>query len=156
MPKKEIVNTLKNAVARGASIEKAKKSMLNAGYNQAEVEQAASGIQESGDMGLTAQMPQAAAPKAMPLETKEAEAKKPGFFSKIFKRKPKPAEIKEGEASGNQGALGRHGAGGIEDKTAEHKEVAEKEKKPFPWKIVILVGILVILLGFLAFIIFRM
>lgn len=65
MAKTEITSALKNAVSRGESIEKAMKSMLNAGYNQQEVEQAAAGVRTSGSMGLTGKMPQPAAPKQL-------------------------------------------------------------------------------------------
>lgn len=42
--KEEIAGGLRNAVERGSSLEAAKRSMINAGYSQSEVEEAAQGL----------------------------------------------------------------------------------------------------------------
>ena len=44
MEKPEIVAGIKNAVERGSSLEKAKQSFINAGYNKADVEDSAKSL----------------------------------------------------------------------------------------------------------------
>ena len=46
MVREDLVSSLRNAVERGESIEKAKRSLTNAGYDSAEVEQAAAALTE--------------------------------------------------------------------------------------------------------------
>jgi len=46
MVREDLVSSLRNAVERGESIEKAKRSLTNAGYDSAEVEQAAAALAE--------------------------------------------------------------------------------------------------------------
>ena len=57
MVNREIINSLKIAIERGESIEKATASMANAGYNKQELQEAAESIKASGEMGMAAQMP---------------------------------------------------------------------------------------------------
>lgn len=51
MPKEELVVGLRNAVARGESLENAMQSFVNAGYNPQEVQEAAGEVQSG--MGVT-------------------------------------------------------------------------------------------------------
>ena len=92
MSKQEIISGLKNAIARGESIQKASQSFINAGYNPAEVQQAASEI----NIGIASKIPSPSqsqqqnnsnVPTPTPIPsstiTDNSNIKKPGFFSKI-------------------------------------------------------------------------
>ena len=46
MVREDIISSLRNAVERGESLEKAKQSLRNAGYDSAEVEQSAAALTE--------------------------------------------------------------------------------------------------------------
>lgn len=54
--REEIISGLKNAMARGESLEKASQSFINAGYNQDDVQAAAEELKASGGMGVLSQM----------------------------------------------------------------------------------------------------
>ena len=59
MVREELVTGLKNALARGQSLEKAINSLLSAGYNRDEVMDAAnySNVGVTGNMGVVASLP---------------------------------------------------------------------------------------------------
>jgi len=73
----ELIAGLKNAISRGESLEKAKKSLINAGYDQHEVDIAASNINQAPRLPTT------------DLEIKQtlstnAVKQKESFFSRLF------------------------------------------------------------------------
>lgn len=77
---KEIVGGIKNALDRGESLEKAKQSFVNAGYEKSEVEKAAQGLSTFSDI----QQP-TASKKKTPLPTiKDSKVKKPSKKLKII------------------------------------------------------------------------
>ncbi len=69
--REEILVGLKNAIARGESLEKAVRSMINSGYNSAEIQQAADSI-KNNSMGVTGLMhnPESEETEASQIETR--------------------------------------------------------------------------------------
>lgn len=130
MTKAEIQNALEIAVSRGESIEKATQSMINAGYSKQEVQAAAVNVQNSGAIGITGQMPTQSKTESIQKETTEPIIKSRGQNIMPTKQavEEQPAQTQTPDQS--------------------------KPKKKGPWKVLILVGILVVLLIVLGFIIF--
>jgi hypothetical protein len=64
MVREDLVSSLRNAVERGESLEKAKISLTNAGYDPAEVEQAAAALAEEVEERLPIITERAIGPKA--------------------------------------------------------------------------------------------
>ena len=91
--REEIISGLKNATTRGESLEKATASFVNAGYNAPEVQQAAATLRSQGDLGVTGKL-HPAHTNVQPVKIQEPpKEKKPGFFSKLFKKKQKPSQL---------------------------------------------------------------
>jgi cobalamin biosynthesis Mg chelatase CobN len=106
----EIKAILENAISRGESMEKAKQSLVNAGYNQEDISAAGSGI----SMGVTDSIPTPAIPSPS-TQTPHQKA---------------------------------------EQMQQPQEQTPDKGKPKFPWKILILIIVLVILLSVLGFLIF--
>lgn len=100
--KEEIISGIKNALARGESIEKIVQSFVNAGYNADTVRQAAGEI----NLGVTGS-----------LLRDESESEFP----------PPLAEQQQ-----------------------QNPPISEKSGKKFPWKIILLIIVLIALIGALA------
>lgn len=104
MRNEELTSGLKNAIENGSSLEQAKRSFINAGYNQREVEQAAKEI-SSGVFHPVQKLPETTYPKQQIKEQETTEqTEKKSFWQKIpligrlFKKKekistPKPSSI---------------------------------------------------------------
>ena len=75
MPSEEIFTGLNNAVANGESLEKAKQSLLMAGYNPQEVQEAAGQI-NMGIIGRVEQKTETLEYKSLPKENQEKPKKK--------------------------------------------------------------------------------
>ena len=89
----ELVGGLRNAFERGESFIKAKQSLINAGYNPAEVELAAQEMRKL----LSSKNP----PKVTPVETKPTSVVKKSRMKKL----PKVAKIQSGKKQGTSKAL---------------------------------------------------
>ena len=120
MAKEEIISGLQNAVTRGESLEKAMQSMINAGYNAREVQEAVHQIKAGGSMGLTGQMHPAQQAGQAP-----GQAQQPG-------QPPEQAQIQQTRT--------------IPEPNTPIAEMGAGPKKKFPWKIIIPGIVLVLLL----------
>ena len=89
MTKEEIIAGLKNAVENGSSLEQAKASFLNSGYNPKEVEQAAREI-SAGVLHPVQKLPQMSTQSKQPLEENQEKkpfAQKIPLIGKLFNKK---------------------------------------------------------------------
>ena len=154
MTKQEIISGLKNAVARGESIQKASQSFINAGYSPADVQQAASQINMGLASNISSSTQTPTHPQQSPIPHLSAsnslnapspsqpnekinnnETKKPNFFSKLFKKKDKETKEKPVQQTNSEDPL------------------TKKKKKPL-WFIITLIIILIILFTVLGFVLF--
>lgn len=77
MPDDELTTAIKNALARGENIEKAKKSLLNAGYSSSEVEIAANQEMQAGKTGISGVIPAGGSMKTTPFAQAPSSAQSP-------------------------------------------------------------------------------
>ena len=89
----ELVGGIKNALERGEPMPKVKKSFLNAGYKQAEVNAAISRLSPQA----TSQTPILRQQTTPNQKTEQPKEKKPGFFLRLFHRKKSPIQETEKE-----------------------------------------------------------
>jgi hypothetical protein len=89
----EILGALKSAVSRGHSIQNAMQTLLNAGYNRTEIEEAARSLQSGQTYAPQNERPKTNSPnpntnkKTPSQKISNYEKPKQGFIDKLFKSK---------------------------------------------------------------------
>jgi len=129
--KQEIIIGLQNAINRGEPLQKAMQSFVNAGYNMDDVNHAAAEVQKG--LGTIGKM----SPNPTTQTNPASVVKQPKRGFSLFKKKSESPTLPQ--------------------KTAiPSAPQTTALKKGFPIKIVALIGVLVLLLGALAFILLRL
>jgi len=124
MPRQDIITALRNSLERGQTLEKAKQIMINSGYSQQDVEQAAA--YATGGTNVMPQSPAQPIPFKQEIQQTQ-QTPKPNMPIPARQAQPQPLP--------------------------QIKIEKPKTKKPFPWKILIMIIMLLILLGALGLII---
>jgi cobalamin biosynthesis Mg chelatase CobN len=162
MPINEITTGLINAINRGEPLEKAIQSFINAGYNSQEVMQAAKQV----NLGITqnlppsTQQPQQTQQQQPQLKPKEVQSKqkKPGFFSRNknkSKEKEQPKQSQEQQPSLQSTKTPQQPTTQEQMPVIPQNQLPQnRQKKKFPWIILILIIVLIILFGFLGLMFF--
>lgn len=150
-----IVEGIRNAVFRGESLKQAMMSFYNAGYDRDEIEQAAKAFQEGIVSGT-----QPAAKKQQPIQKQitpkqktqikqqatkvssygKPKQKKPGFFARLFKKKPESLEKRKQKLLKPQ-----------PKKVSDYKEKKPTKQGIFAkkWFVITLIVVFIILVGIL-------
>lgn len=127
----DIVGGLRNALDKGATLEEAMRSFINAGYTEAEVREAATAVQPSG-LAVTA-VPQVQKKSMIPLLNVSSPANSP--------LKPLPANEQIRQPTYQK----------PQQLPQTNVQLQNKPKRPLPWLAISLVSILLILVVTLIF-----
>jgi len=143
MVRLDIIAGLKNAVARGYSIEQARTSLLNAGYSIEEINEAINYV--TGGVTLRDLMPKT------PENSNTSAKQEYNINDKKNQTQPQTQQIPPYQNNPNQ-LRDSHIEGTNYQKALER----QNNKSNFPWKIILLVLVLIILIGILiTFLLFK-